>query len=157
MIFGKVRMIASQTGRGQHSSFITQFHNRRQHSFHINVHTIGILNSSFWIMWEKMSLLNAITTLFYNSMDGAAGGPNTWSAAGVLQDAFTSRNDKLESTDVVICLLMPSWTSPWTGYRCSIHLLWPQGKSMWPCSAQSLWTPWGIHCHFSSVVRPQVV
>lgn len=45
----------SQTGRRRHSSFITQFHNRRQHSFHINVHTIGILNPSFWTMWEKKS------------------------------------------------------------------------------------------------------
>lgn len=53
MIFGKVQMITSQTGRGQHSSFITQFHNRRQHSFHINVHTIGILNSILWVMWER--------------------------------------------------------------------------------------------------------
>lgn len=99
----------SQTGRGQHSSFITQFHNRRQHSFHINVHTIGILNSSFWVMWEKKSLLNAITMLFYNSMDRAAGGPTTWSTVGVLQRAFISfsRNSKLESSDVVICLLMP--------------------------------------------------
>lgn len=44
--------------------------------------------------------------LFYNSMDRAAGGPTTWSAVGVLQDAFLSRNSKLASIDVVIRLLM---------------------------------------------------
>lgn len=45
--------------------------------------------------------------LFYNSMDRAASGPTTWSVVGVLQDAFVSRNSKLESADVVMSLLLP--------------------------------------------------
>lgn len=94
----------SQAGRGQHSSFITQFHNRRQHSFHINVHTIGILNSGFWVIWGEggKPLLNATTTLFCNSMDRDAGGPTTDSAVGILKDAFFPRNSKVKSTDVVM-------------------------------------------------------
>lgn len=94
----------SQAGWGQHSSFITQFHNRRQHSFHINVHTIGILKSSFWVIWggRGKPLLNATTTLLYNSMNRAAGGPTTESAVDILKNAFIPRNSKLKITDVVM-------------------------------------------------------
>lgn len=53
-------------------------------------------------MGGKKPLLNATTTLFYNSMNRAAGGPTTESAVGILQDAFIPRNSKLESTDVVM-------------------------------------------------------
>lgn len=53
-------------------------------------------------MGGKKPLLIATTTLFYNSMNRAAGGQTTESAVGILKDVFIPRNSKLKSTDAVM-------------------------------------------------------